>query len=171
MRTTSLPAKATSLPRILADSRGLIHSELTEQIIGIFYEVYNELGHGFLESVYEQALSIAFAEHEIFFQRQIAVPVWFRGRQVGDFRADLLIENKVIIELKAGRAIESAWEKQLLNYLRATQIEVGLLLNFGPAPQFRRLVFNNERKKIRANPRESAEEKLMDAEQKSKEEV
>ena len=106
--------KTTSLPRISADSRGLIHSELTEKIIGIFYEVYNELGHGFLESVYEQALSIAFAEREIFFQRQIAVPVWFRGHQVGDFRADLLIENKVIVELKAGRAIEAAWEKQLL---------------------------------------------------------
>jgi GxxExxY protein len=163
--------RATSFPRTPADSRGLIHSELTEKIIGIFYEVYNELGHGFLESVYEQALSIAFAEREIFFQRQIAIPVWFRGHQVGDFRADLLIENKVIVELKAGRAIEAAWEKQLLNYLRATQIEVGLLLNFGPAPQFRRLVFDNERKKLRVNPCESAEEKLTDAEEKLKEEI
>ena len=113
--TVTLPAKATSFPRISADSRGLIHSGLTEKIIGIFYEVYNELGHGFLESVYEQALAIALAERGIFFQRQIAVPVWFRGHQVGDFRAGLLIENKVIVELKVGRAIESAWEKQLLN--------------------------------------------------------
>lgn len=155
----------TSFPRIHADHRGLIHFELTEKIIGIFYEVYNELGHGFLESVYEQALGIAFAEHEIFFQRQVAVPVWFRGHQVGDFRADLLVENKVIVELKAGRAIETAWEKQLLNYLRATQIEVGLLLNFGSVPQFRRMVFDNERKKIRVNPRESAEEKLLEGEE------
>ncbi len=154
--------KATSFPRISADSRGLIHSELTEKIIGLFYEVYNELGHGFLESVYEQALSIAFAEREMFFQRQVAVPVWFRGHQVGDFRADLLVQDRVIVELKAGRTIEAAWEKQLLNYLRATQIEVGLLLNFGPAPQFRRLVFDNERKKIRGNPCESAEEKLKE---------
>jgi len=171
MTLTSLRVKATSLPRISADSRGLIHSELTEKIIGIFYEVYNELGHGFLESVYEQALAIAFGEHEISFQRQIAIPVWFHKLQVGDFRADLLVENKVIVELKAGRAIEAAWEKQLLNYLRATQVEVGLLLNFGIAPQFRRLVFNNERKKIRVNPRESAEEKLTDAEEKKQEEI
>jgi GxxExxY protein len=150
----------TSLPRIHADQRGLIHSELTEKMIGIFYDVYNELGHGFLESVYEQALAIALAEQQIFFQREIGIPVWFRGHQIGDFRADLLIDNKLIVELKAGRAIELAWEKQLLNYLRATEIEVGLLLNFGPTPQFRRLVFENERKKIRVHPRESAEKKL-----------
>ena len=161
----------TSLPRIDADSHGLIHSELTEKIIGIFYEVYNELGHGFLESVYEQAIAITLAEHHIFFQRQIGIPVWFCGQQVGDFRADLLVENKVIIELKAGRAIETAWEKQLLNYLRATEIEVGLLLNFGPTPQFRRLVFDNERKKIRVHPRESAEEKLVDESEKPKDEA
>ena len=163
--------KPTSLPRIRADSRGLVHSEPTEQIIGVFYEVYNELGHGFLESVYEQALAIAFAEHQVFFQRQIGIPVWFRGRQIGDFRADLLVENKVIVELKAGRAIETAWEKQLLNYLRATEIEVGLLLNFGPVPQFRRLVFDNERKKIRVNPRESAEKKFQGEEEQLKDEA
>lgn len=107
-------------------------------------------------------MAIAFGEHQIFFQRQIAVPVWFHKQQVGDFRADLLVENKVIVELKVGRAIEAAWEKQLLNYLRGTEVEVGLLLNFGPSAQFRRLVFDNERKKIRENPRESAEEKLAD---------
>ena len=76
----------TSSPRINADSRGLIHAELTEKIIGIFYEVYNELGHGFLESVYEEALSIALAERNVFFQRQIGTPVSFRGRQIGDLR-------------------------------------------------------------------------------------
>lgn len=162
MTLTSLPVKATSLPRISTDQFIL----LTEKIIGMFYEVYNEVGHGFPESVYEHALSIALAEREILFQRQVAIPVCFRSHQIGDFRADLLIENKVIVELKAGRAIELAWEKQLLNYLRATQIEVGLLLNFGPAAQFRRLVFNNERKKISENQRESAIKKLMDAEKK-----
>ena len=140
--------RTTSFPLMNADRRGLIHQELTEKVIGIFYEVYNELGHGFLESVYEEAMSIALPDQQIFFQRQIAVPVWFRQRQIGDFRADLLIENKLILELKAGRAIESAWEKQLLNYLRATEIEVGLVLNFGPAAQFRRLVFENSRKHL-----------------------
>lgn len=142
---------ATSIPRIHADQNGLKHRELTEKLIGIFYSVYNELGHGFLESVYEQAFSVELAERGIFFQRQIAVPVWFHGQKIGDFRADLLIDEKVIIELKTGRDVDPAWEKQLLNYLRATQIEVGMLFNFGPTAQFKRYVFENERK----NPRKS----------------
>ncbi len=150
---------STSIPRIYADYRGLKHGELTEKIIGIFFNIYNELGHGFVESVYEQAFSVALAENEIFFQRQIAVPVWFHDHQIGDFRADLLVDNKVIVELKTGRGIDPAWEKQLLNYLRATEIEVGLLLNFGPDAQFRRYIFENEKKKIRANPRLSEDEK------------
>lgn len=150
---------STSIPRIYPDYRGLKHGELTEKIIGIFFNIYNELGHGFVESVYEQAFSVALAENEIFFQRQIAVPVWFHDHQIGDFRADLLVDNKVIVELKTGRGIDPAWEKQLLNYLRATEIEVGLLLNFGPDAQFRRYIFENEKKKIRANPRLSEDEK------------
>lgn len=161
--STSYPRKATSLAQTCADSRGLKHFEVTEKIIGVFYEVYNELGHGFIESVYENALAIALAGHRIGFQPQIAIPVWFHQQQVGDFRGDLLVDNKVIVELKVGRAIESAWEKQLLNYLRATEVEVGLLLNFGPAPQFKRMVFDNGRKRIRVNPCESAEENLADA--------
>ncbi len=142
---------STSIPRIYADDRGLRHAELTEKLIGIFFNIYNELGHGFLESVYEQAFSVALAENGIFFQRQIAVPVWYHEQQIGDFRADLLVEGKVIIELKTGRGIDPGWEKQLLNYLRATEIEVGLLFNFGPQPRFRRYIFENERKKIREN--------------------
>jgi len=122
----------------------------------VFYDVYNELGHGFLESVYEQALAVAFLEAGLKVERQVAVPVWFRGKSVGDFRADMVVEGKVLIELKAARTIESAHEKQLLNYLRATEIEVGLLLNFGAKAQFRRLVYENERKKIRVDLRESA---------------
>jgi len=84
--------------------------------------------------------------------------VRFRGQQVGDFRADLLVDGRVLLELKAAHTIDQAHEKQLLNYLRATDIEVGLLLNFGIKPQFRRLVYENERKKIRVDPRESAAE-------------
>jgi hypothetical protein len=79
-------------------------------------------------------------------------------RQIGDFKADLLVDGKVLLELKAARTIDQAHEKQLLNYLRATDIEVGLLLNFGAKPQFRRLVYENERKKIRVDPRSSAAE-------------
>lgn len=143
---------ANSLPQIYADSRGLKHAELTGKLIGIFFAVYNELGHGFLESVYEQAMSIALAENGLFFQRQVAVPVWYHQQQIGEFRADLLVNEQVILELKTGRDIDLAWEKQVLNYLRATQVEVALLLNFGPQAQFKRYVFENERKV----PRKSA---------------
>ena len=124
----------------------LKHRELTDKIIGVFYDVYNELGHGFLESVYEAAMAIALAETGLDVERQHPIPVWFRGQQVGDFRADVLVQKAVILELKAGRALEPSHEAQLLNYLRATPIEVGLLLNFGPQPQFKRLAFPNDRK-------------------------
>lgn len=123
------------------------HSDLTEKIIGTFYEVYNELGFGFLESVYENSLAIALREQGLEIHQQIAVPVWFRGKQVGDFDADILVNRLVFLELKAVRAIDPAHVAQLMNYLKATDIEVGLLLNFGPKPEFKRIVFGNERKR------------------------
>lgn len=134
----------------------LKHSELTEKIIEIFFDVYNELGHGFLESVYAEAMALALAAAGLEVRREVEIPVWFRGKLIGDFRADLVVEEAVILELKAARAIDQAFEKQLLNYLRATQFEIGLILNFGPRPEFRRLVFENTRKKIRVHPRKSA---------------
>lgn len=138
------------------DNNGLQHRELTERIIGLFYEVYNELGFGFLESVYEEAMAIALQEAGLHIQRQYPVPVWFRNRQIGDFKADLLVEEKVILELKAARSFDPAFEKQLLNYLRGTRLEVGLLLNFVPKAEFKRLAFSNERKSISVYPRASA---------------
>jgi GxxExxY protein len=131
-----------------ADNRGLKHRELTETIIGVFYEVYNELGHGFLESVYEKAFEIALTSKGLDVLRQIQIPVWFRKQQVGDFVADVLINKCVLLELKAARTLDSAHEAQLLNYLRATEIEVGMLFNFGIKPEFRRLVFENSRKQV-----------------------
>jgi GxxExxY protein len=131
------------------DIHGLKHQELTHKIIGVFYEVYNELGYGFLESVYEKALAVALAQAGLRVERQLPIPVWFRGHQVGDFAADLLVEQAVLLELKAAREFDSSHEAQLLNYLRATSIEVGPLLNFGPKPQFKRIVFDNERKSRR----------------------
>ena len=121
------------------------HEEITERIIGVFYEVYNELGHGFLESVYEQSMAIALSEAGLQVVRQAPITVHFRG-QVVDFRADLLVNNQVIVELKAARAIERAFEAQVMNYLRATKVEVGLLMNFGPKPEFKRFIYDNERK-------------------------
>lgn len=128
------------------DTRGLKHGELTEKILGAFYEVYNELGCGFLEAVYENALLIALTGARVKIERQVPVPVWFRKTQVGDYRADIVVERVVIVEIKAARALDGTHEAQLLNYLRATSIEIGLLLNFGPKAQFKRLVFDNSRK-------------------------
>ena len=125
---------------------GLKHRDLTEKIIGVFYEVYNELGHGFLESVYEAALEIALTSKGLSVLRQIEVPVWFRGKKIGDFTADMLVEKCVLLELKAGRALDRAHEAQLLNYLRATEIEVGMLCGFGLKPEFKRMAFDNVRK-------------------------
>lgn len=130
----------------------LRHGDLTEKIIGVFYDVYNELGYGFLESVYEASLAVALEEAGLIVERQVAIPVWFRGHKVGEFRADLRVDQAVLLELKCSRALDIADEAQLLHYLKATEIEVGLLLNFGEKPQFKRLVFDNTRKRIRVNP-------------------
>ena len=123
------------------------HGELTEKIIGVFYDVYNELGGGFLESVYHGAMTIALEQAGLKVEREVAVPVLFRGRSVGDYRADLLVEKKVIVELKAVRILEPSHEAQLHHYLRATNVEVGLLFNFGVKPQMRRLAFDNSGKR------------------------
>jgi len=138
----------------------LKHGILTNKIIGTFYEVYNELGFGFLESVYENSLVIALREKGFKVEQQISVPVWFRGQRVGDFIADLLVEKTVILELKAVRAIDEAHKAQLLNYLRATEIEIGFLLNFGHSADFRRLAFDNQRKK-KPTPEKSIIENLL----------
>ena len=131
----------------------LKHGELTQKIIGVFFEVYNELGHGFLESVYEKSFAVALTASGIQVLTKIDVPVWFRGQRVGDFEADMLVDRRVLIELKAGRALDSAHEAQLLNYLRATEIEVGILFGFGIRPEFKRLAYDNRRKQHRGKPR------------------
>ena len=93
--------------------------------------------------MYEKAFEVALTAKGLNVCRQIAVPVWFRGHRVGDFTADLLVERSVLLELKAVRTLDSTHEAQLLNYLRATEIEVGLLVNFGIKPEFKRLAFDN----------------------------
>lgn len=125
----------------------VLHKELTDRIIGVFYGVYNELGYGFVESVYEKAMLVALEEANIPVQGQVPMEVFFRGRSVGTFRADLVVEEKVILELKTSQTIEVSHERQLLNYLRSTPCEVGLLLNFGEKPQFKRFVYSNEKKR------------------------
>jgi GxxExxY protein len=133
------------------------HRVLTGKIIGACYRVYFELGYGFLESV-EKAVALVLVEQGIQTERQVPISVWFQGEVVGKFRPDLLIERSVILELKAARTIEASHEAQLLNALRATSIEIGLLFNFGPRAQLRRMAFSNTRKTICVDLRSSAAE-------------
>ncbi|NNE99069.1 MAG: GxxExxY protein [Pyrinomonadaceae bacterium] len=140
----------------------LKHYHLTERVIGTFYEVYNELGFGFLESVYEEAMLIALEQKGFQVEKQFGIPVWFRGERIGRFEADLILNGLIILELKAVRKIIDAHRAQLLNYLRATEIEVGLLLNFGPKPKFERIAFDNERKKQRPKPRSLIENLFLE---------
>lgn len=125
---------------------GYKHSELTETVIGVFYDVYNELGFGFLESVYRKAMALALRDKGLKAAEEVAVSVFFRGMSVGDFRADLVINDVVLLELKTAEHIIAAHESQIINYLRATTLEVGLVLNFGPRPQVRRILLDNDRK-------------------------
>jgi GxxExxY protein len=139
---------------------GLKHVQLTDAIIHAFYAVYNEMGYGFLESCYEGAMELALTQAGLKVRRQVQIDVWFRGHKVGVFFADLLVNDAIILELKCTRAIDPGFEAQLLNYLRATVIEVGMLLNFGPKPEFKRLAFDNERKKVPASTSDACESRL-----------
>lgn len=135
-----------------------LHAELTGIVLRVFFEVYNELGGGFLESVYQKAFAIALRENGLGVAVEVPVPVYFRGALVGDFQADITVNGLVLVELKAVSALDRVHESQLLNYLRATSFEVGLLINFGPRPQFKRLVLESSNKQIHVDPRSSAVE-------------
>ena len=121
-----------------------IDSKLTGEIIEIFYKVYNELGYGFLEKVYENAMIIEFQNNGISCEKQKPVKVYYEDKIIGDYIADIIVENRVIIELKAVKTISPIHEVQLVNYLKATGIEVGLILNFGPDPIIKRKVFTKQ---------------------------
>jgi len=129
-----------------ADQRRFKHENVTHRIIGAFFDVYNELGYGFLESVYQEAMAIALESGGLRVDQEFGLQARFRGQVVGVFKADLLINGCVIVELKALKELNSTHEAQALNYLRAGVVEVALLLNFGPQPQIRRLAFSNDRK-------------------------
>jgi GxxExxY protein len=131
--------------RTLQPSDKLLHSEITHVILGAFYDVYNHLGPGFLESVYEASLVIDLLGAGVDVVRQSEVPVYFKSCQVGKYLADLIVERKVVVELKAVRSLNSAHEAQVINLLKATGLEVGLVLNFGPQPQFKRLIYTDSR--------------------------
>jgi GxxExxY protein len=123
----------------------LKYAEITQAVIGCAFEVINELGAGFLESVYEKALLVALRQRGLSVISQHPIKVMFRGECVGDFYADLFVEGKVLVELKAVKAIAPEHQAQIINYLNATGIEVGLLINFGnPKLEYKRFTRKNE---------------------------
>jgi len=123
------------------------HSELTDAIINAFYHVYSALGYGFLEKVYVNALIHELRKRGFDVKHKIAIKVYYDGVIVGEYEADLLINDLIILEIKAAEAIAPEHEAQLLNYLRATGMEVGLILNFCPKPQVRRKIYETARQK------------------------
>lgn len=145
--------KPTEHVSALAEASGkpeLLDASLTQQVIGIFYDVYNELGAGFLESVYENAFCIALRETGLEVSQQMPLAVRFRNTVVGQFRVDLLVAKRLVVEVKAISQITKIHEVQLVNYLKATGHPLGLLVNFGPKPQIKRRIVNHP---IRVHPR------------------
>jgi GxxExxY protein len=132
-----------SVRRVRECYETLFEEALTRRIIGAFYDVYNALGYGFLESVYKTALEREIADRGLRVVREAGAEVRYKGTVVGVFRADLLVESRVVVELKACRRLEPAHPAQVVNYLRATDLEVGLLLHFGPRPAFQRFIATN----------------------------
>ncbi len=124
----------------------LLHKEITDIILKCYYNVYNALGYGFLEKVYNNAMFNELIEAGLNCEKQKPIKVFYKDKIVGDYFADIVVNDKVIIELKACEALCEPHEMQLINYLRATDIEVGLLLNFGKKPEFKRKIFTNDRK-------------------------
>jgi len=129
-----------------ASPDGYKHAEVTGKVIRAFYAVYTYFGHGFLERVYQQAMVVELKEMGLRVGAEKPVEVYYKGEEVGHYVADLVVEDCVLIELKAAQRLHSRHEAQLINYLKATRYEVGLLLNFGPRPHVVRKVFDNRRK-------------------------
>jgi len=137
----------------------MLHEKITEDIIRAFYRVYRVLGYGFLEKVYENAMVIELRKACLKIEPQKCVTVHYGSERVGEYFADLLVEDLVIVELKAANAIAEEHESQLINYLKATGMEVGLLLNFGRKPEFKRKIFETKKGSIIVRPNAADSEK------------
>ena len=124
----------------------LLNNELTSLILKTYYQIYNELGYGFLEKVYQNALLIELKNKGLEVTPNKKIKVYYKGENVGDYYADIIVNDTVILELKAAEYIIDQFENQLLNYLKGTDCEVELLLNFGKKPEFRRKIYENKRK-------------------------
>lgn len=126
-----------------------LYTDITDKIIRAFYKVYNTLGHGFLEKVYSRSLKLELRKAGLEVQREHPIDVYYEEFKVGQYFADLLVENKVIVEIKSAESLRPEHDAQLINYLKATDIEVGLLFNFGKTPEKRRKVFSAEYKNLK----------------------
>lgn len=126
----------------------MLYAEITDKIISSFYKVYNTLGYGFLEKVYENAMSIELKRAGLKVLQQQNIKVYYEEQVVGDYFADIIVNDQIIMEMKAAEGLREENKAQLINYLKATDKEVGLLLNFGKTPEFRRVIFTNDRKEI-----------------------
>jgi GxxExxY protein len=135
------------MPNIMPD---LLHRELTEKIIGVYYDVRRELGTGFLEKIYHRAMVLALRQAGLQVEEQVRLPVYFRGILIGEFYADIVVNGLVLVEVKCRVSLEARDKAQLMNYLCACDLEVGLLFNFGSAAQFDRIAFTNTRKTRRS---------------------
>ena len=129
-----------------AESQETKHKDLTDKIIEVFYRVYGKLGYGFLEKVYENAMLVELKKEGIPASPQFPIKVLYENEVVGEYFADILVNNQVVVEIKAAKTLGVESEAQVLNYLKATDLEVGLLLNFGPKPEIKRKTFDNFRK-------------------------
>ncbi len=126
----------------------LIHKDLSNIILKCFYKVYNTLGYGFLEKVFENALLIELSKNGLKTEKQKPINVKYDNKIVGEYFADIIVEDKIILELKASEYLIEEHEFQLINYLKATEMEIGFLLNYGKEPEFKRKIFTNNRKSI-----------------------
>lgn len=126
----------------------LLHKDLTDRIIPVFYKVYRELGYGFLEKIYHNAMLIELTQQGFDCQSQQKINVHYQGKNIGEYYSDITVNGLILLELKATEVLVEAHENQLINYLRATTFEVGFLFNFGKNPEIRRKIFTNDRKKL-----------------------
>jgi GxxExxY protein len=126
-----------------------LHKRLSDSILKAYYEVYNELGYGFLEKVYQNALYFELKAQGFKVEAQKQIKVHYKNQLVGEYFADIIVEDLITLELKACECLRDEHQAQLLNYLKATKVEIGMLLNFGIEPEFKRLIYTNDRKKFK----------------------
>lgn len=134
------------MTRIEQMDTDFLYKDLSDKIINAFYTVYNTLGYGFLEKVYENALMQELINKNLICEKQKPIKVYYQQKVLGEYFADIIVEDKIILELKAAESLIEEHELQLINYLKATEIEIGLLLNFGKKPAFKRKIFTNDKK-------------------------